>query len=186
MGILMLSRRPVQLIGAVAIATALLLTTTPAIRAQNAAIMTGVLKNIEAEGGSFLPITVWGQCDSKSHVSRGPIGKDISGNAVPFLCDVAVLAIYDKAKKHVMVNFAQTGHTKGMLAFSGFADAKAENVFDIDKVYLDPGVATYFDVAVCKFFFSGRHMSGIFCGGKRDADGERTFASIVFNAKPGQ
>ena len=148
--------------------------------------MAGVLKNIEAEGGSYLPVTVWGECDPKSHTSKGPIGQDISGNAVPFSCDVAVLAFYDKANKHVMVNFAQTGLTTGMLAFDGFANSKTQNVFDIDKVYLDPGVATYFDAAICKFFFSGKHMTGIFCGGKRDADGERTFTSIVFNAKPGQ
>jgi len=56
----------------------------------------------------------------------------------------------------------------------------------VDKVYFEAGKPTYIDDGACKVFFKGRHMTGIFCGGKIDADGQRTVASIVFDADPGQ
>jgi hypothetical protein len=45
---------------------------------------------------------------------------------------------------------------------------------------ISPGKPTYVDEGACKLFFSVKDMSGIYCGGKIDADGQRTVVSIAF------
>ena len=84
-----------------------------------------------------------------------------------------------------MVTFVKRPTTKGVISFAGQMDAK-ENILTVQKVYLEPGKPTYFDDAACTIFFSGKHMTGIDCIGKYDADGQRTVASIGYYAEPDQ
>ena len=128
---------------------------------------------------------VRGSCDPKSHIANGSVGTDLTNHQIPFACDAAVFIVFDNQNRHTMITFAKKATTKGVLSFSGMMDLKS-NILDVQKVYFEPGKPTYIDEGTCKLFFSGRNMTGIFCGGKIDADGQRTVASIIFDADPGQ
>ena len=129
--------------------------------------------------------SVRGSCSNKSHIAKGAVGTDITRNQVVFNCDAAVFVTFDQRNVHTMITFAQKATTTGVISFAGLMDART-NTMSVSKVYFDAGKPTYVDDGACKLFFSGRHMTGIFCGGKIDADGERTVVSIVFDADPGQ
>lgn len=144
-----------------------------------------LIANVKAEGESQLMTGVRGTCDEKSHIAVGPVGADLAQHRRPFRCDAAVIVFFDNQNHHVMINFAEKSATNQIIAFSGIMDAAGE-AMTVQRTYFEPGKPTYLDDAACKFFFSKRHMTGIFCGGKIDADGQRTVASIVFNASPGQ
>jgi hypothetical protein len=143
------------------------------------------MANVQAEGQSQFMTGVRGSCSDKSHIATGRVGTDITNNHTPFNCDAVVIATFDKQNIHTMITFAAKATTKGVIAFSGFMNAKT-NMMTVQKVYFEPGKPTYIDEGACKLFFSGKHISGIFCGGKIDADGQRTVASIVFDPEPGQ
>lgn len=144
-----------------------------------------LMANVQAEGQSQFMTGVRGSCSAKSHIATGAVGTDITNNQIPFICDAAVFITFDKQNIHTMITFAEKATTKGVIAFSGLMDAKT-NMLLVQKVYFEPGKPTYVDEGACKLFFSGKHMTGIYCGGKIDADGQRTVASIVFDAEPGQ
>ena len=128
---------------------------------------------------------VRGACGPKSHLARGPVGTDLTHSQTPFFCDAVVLNFFDAQNRHVMVNFAKKDATREILAFSGIMESDGA-LMNVQKVYFEPGKPTYVDVGACKLFFAKRHMMGIFCGGKIDADGQRTVANITFDAEPGQ
>jgi hypothetical protein len=144
-----------------------------------------LLANVQAEGKSQFMTGVRGSCGDKSHIAVGPVGSDLTKHHTPFVCDAAVIAEFDPQHAHVMITFAEKASTKSTISFAGTMDVK-ENVMQVLKVYFEPGKPTYVDDGACKFFFTGRHINGIFCGGKIDVDGERTVASVSFNADPGQ
>jgi hypothetical protein len=143
------------------------------------------MADVQAEGHSQFMTGVRGSCSDKSHIASGRVGTDITNNHRPFNCDAVVIVTFDKQNVHTMITFAEKATTKGVIAFAGLMDAK-NNMLFVQKVYFEPGKPTYVDEGACKLFFSGKHMSGIYCGGKIDADGQRTVASIVFDAEPGQ
>lgn len=153
--------------------------------AHSDAFTPALLANVQAEGQSQFMTGVRGSCTAASHIARGPVGANLTNHQTPFVCDAAVLAFFDKQNQHVLVNFAEKATTTGVLAFSGIMEPDGI-MLNVSKVYFEPGKPTYVDVGVCKFFFSGRHMKGIFCGGKIDADGQRTVATIAFEADRGQ
>jgi hypothetical protein len=142
------------------------------------------LANVKAEGRSQFMTGVRGACGPQSHIAVGAVGADLTHNHVRFPCDAAIITTYDRKSIHTMVTFAEKAITRGVISFAGTMNLKS-NILTVQRVYFAPGRPTYVDDGACKFFFSGRHMNGIFCGGKIDADGKRTVASIVFNAAPG-
>jgi hypothetical protein len=144
-----------------------------------------LIANVQAEGKSLFMTGVRGSCGDKSHTAVGAVGGDLTKQQTPFVCDAAIIAEFDPQHVHIMITFAEKASTKSTISFAGMMNVK-ENVIQVSKVYFEPGKPTYIDVGVCKMFFTGRHMSGIFCGGKIDADGQRTVANISFDAEPGQ
>lgn len=143
------------------------------------------IANVEAEGQSQIMHGIRGSCDDKSHIAVGAVGTDLTSHQTPFVCDAALLTMFDKQNIHLMITFAQKATTKGVISFAGTMELK-DNILEVRKVYFEPGKPTYVDDGACKFFFSGRHMTGIFCGGKIDADGQRTVAGISYKVDPGQ
>jgi hypothetical protein len=143
------------------------------------------MANVQAEGKSQFMTGVRGSCNKKSHIAKGPVGADITRNQVAFSCDAAIFVAFDQRNVHTLITFAEKATTRSVISFSGLMDDRT-NTMSVSKVYFEPGKPTYVDDGACKVFFAGRHMTGIFCGGKIDADGERTVASIVFDADPGQ
>lgn len=143
------------------------------------------IANVKAEGQSQFMTGVRGSCSEASHIAAGPVGSDLTEHQTSFVCDAAIFTTFDKRNVHTMVTFAKKSATGEIISFAGLMDAKT-NTMDVQKVYFEPGKATYVDVGACKVFFSHSHISGVFCGGKIDADGQRTVASIAFKADPGQ
>ena len=143
------------------------------------------IANVKAEGEFKAMHSIRGSCAKDSHTAVGPIGADLTQNHTPFVCDAAILTVFDEQNIHSMITFAEKATTKGVISLAGNMDAK-ENILEVRKVYLEPGKPTYFEDAACKFFFSGRHMSGIACIGKYDADGQRTVLSIDYQVDFGQ
>ena len=127
-----------------------------------------------------------GKCSKSSHTAEGPIEADLTKRQSGFYCDTAAITFFDDYKGHVMVQFVQKeAHHTPILAFSG----RVENdgvMMPLEKVYLTPGAPTKVSEGVCKFFFKGQNMSGIFCGMKVDETGRRTTAVVGFDAAPGQ
>ncbi len=144
-----------------------------------------LIANVKAEGKSQFMTGVRGACDVKSHIAVGPVCTDLTAHQTPFVCDAVVIAEFDPRNVHTMITFAEKASTKNTISFAGTMSLK-ENIMQVSKVYFEPGKPTYVDEGACKVFFSGRHMEGIFCGGKIDADGQRTVANISFKAEPGQ
>jgi hypothetical protein len=145
-----------------------------------------LLANAQAEGQSQLMTGIRGSCYVTSHIAVGPVGTDVSRQQTPFACDTAVIVVFDQQNRHVEFNFAKKAATKKIIAFAGTMIPYSNNMFLIQTVYFEPGKATKIDEGVCRVFFAGRHISAIDCGTKIDADGQRTVASIIFDAEPGQ
>jgi hypothetical protein len=143
------------------------------------------IANVKAEGESRSMNGIRGSCAAESHIAVGPVGTDLSSHQTPFVCDAALLTLFDNQNIHSMITFAQKATTKGVISFAGTMHEKV-NILDVQKVYFEPGKPTYIDDGACKFFFSGRHMTSVYCVGKIDADGQRTVASIVYNVDRGQ
>jgi hypothetical protein len=127
-----------------------------------------------------------GTCGLSSHTAEGPLDADLTKRQSRFYCNSAIITFFDNYKGHVMVQFTQKeSHHGPTLGFAG----KVEDdgiVMSVDHVYLTTGQPTPVSGGVCKFFFKGRHMSGIFCGMKVDETGRRTTAVVDFNAAPEQ
>lgn len=130
--------------------------------------------------------TVVGRCSNRSHVAEGPIGDDLTKRQSRFFCDIAVIAFFDQTNTHVMIQFSQKeSHHGAILGFAGDV-ARDGKMMTVTKVYLTAGQATEVSDGNCKFFFSGRHMSGIFCGAKIDEGDRRTVVIVAFDAASGQ
>jgi hypothetical protein len=104
-----------------------------------------------------------GSCSDKSHIAVGAVGTDLTNHQTRFVCDAAVIAEFDPQNVHTMITFAEKASTKSTISFAGTMNLK-ENIMQVSKVYFEPGKPTYVDDGACKIFFTGRHMTGIFCG----------------------
>jgi hypothetical protein len=129
---------------------------------------------------------VSGTCGKESHIAEGQVGEDLTKRQSRFFCDSAVIAFLDNINKHVMIQFTQNeSHHSPIIGFAGNMEKNGQ-IMDVDRVYLEPGRATKVTDSACKFFFSRKHMSSIFCGAKTDEGRRRTVAIVAFVAAPGQ
>jgi hypothetical protein len=127
-----------------------------------------------------------GSCGAESHIAEGRIGEDLSKRQARFFCDSAVISFFDRHDEKVMIQFSQKeSHHGAILGFAGKMESDG-HMMDVERVYLEPSVATPVEEGRCKIFFKGKNMSGIFCGAKIDEGSRRTVPIVAFNAAPGQ
>jgi hypothetical protein len=139
-----------------------------------------------AQNLNGMPDIVNGKCEATSHVAEGSIGEDLTKRQSRFFCDSAVIAFFADSPNHVMVQFAESKAHHGLiLGFGGVLDKSGANLF-ANHLYLETDHPISADFGLCKFFFKGKQMTGIWCGAKVDENGRRTAVMVDFRTLPGQ
>lgn len=129
---------------------------------------------------------VAGSCAPSSHIAEGPIGTDLTKMQSRFFCNTAAITFFPDYKGHVMTQFIQKeAHHGPSLGFAGRLDSDGV-IMQVEKIYFGQSGPTTVSGGICKFFFKGKHMSGVFCGANVDETGRRTVAFIAFDPAPGQ
>jgi hypothetical protein len=129
---------------------------------------------------------IQGKCDpSVSNVVEGPIDSTLTGQGLPFFCDMATVISFADHKGHVLVDFSQHGPQPiPLLGFGGTLDEDGV-MMQVDNVYLSSSKGADVVEGVCKFFYQDQHISNIACGMRLDEGGHSTVAVVQFDAAPG-
>ena len=140
-----------------------------------------VITPVSSYADSYDVKTIAGNCTDASHTADGPIGSDLTKRQSRFYCNAAVIAYFDKNRKHLQINFTQkeSMHNQ-ILGFSGWLEENGI-MLKLSKVYLNPGKSTTVSDGWCKFFLSGANLKSIFCGMSADEAGRRTTAMVIFD-----
>lgn len=122
---------------------------------------------------------VKGRCTPKSHIAEGRVGFDLTKNQSRFFCDAVAIMPINGNPRHVLLTFSESkSHTRPQIGFAGLM--VDDQMIQVQRVYLQSGVATPADDGACKIFRKGGSISGIFCGAKSDQGGRRTVPIVAF------
>ncbi len=129
---------------------------------------------------------VTGVCQAASAVTDGAGTK-------PYICDNAILAFFDNANSHVMIQFTKKNDENvPLFAFAGTM-AQDGVTLNVERISLVPGKPQPAQQASCNLSFapppagSDRpSISGIECKGEVVQDAQKTTLSILFKPDPGQ
>jgi hypothetical protein len=125
---------------------------------------------------------VGGTCDATSHLAEGAVGEDLTKRQSRFFCDIALFTKFEDNPNHVLIQFTdRKSHYARTLGFGGLL---ADNGLVVNHFFLEPGHPITPDFGVCKFFYKGKKMTGIWCASKIDDEqGRRTVVVVDFRIR---
>ena len=122
---------------------------------------------------------VKGRCSPKSHIAEGRVGTDLTKNQSRFFCDAVAIMPINGDPRHVLLTFSESkSHTRPQIGYAGLM--VDDEMMQVQRVYLQSGVAIPADDGACKIFRKGGRISGIACGAKSDQGGRRTVPIVAF------
>lgn len=131
-----------------------------------------------AMGFSDLEV-VKGSCSPKSHIAEGRVGADLTKNQSRFFCDAVAIMPINGNPRHVLLTFTESkSHTRPQIGYAGLM--VDDEMIQVQRFYLQTGVAIPADDGACKIFRKGGRISGITCGAKSDQGGRRTVPIVSF------
>ena len=133
-----------------------------------------------AEAQGFRDLTVLdGRCTPKSHVAEGRIGTDLTKAQSRFFCDSVAIIPINGDPRHVLLTFSEKrSHTRPQIGFSGYMPEP--DMIQVQRVYLQSGVATLVDDGACKLFRKQGRIDSLVCGAKIDQGDRRTVPVVAF------
>lgn len=135
---------------------------------------------VAASAQGFREPTVFdGRCTPKSHVAEGRIGADLTKAQSRFFCDSVAIVPINGDPRHVLLTFSEKrSHTRPQIGFAGYMPEP--DMIQVQRVYLQSGVATPVDDGACKFFRKQGRIDSLFCGAKIDQGDRRTVPIVAF------
>lgn len=122
---------------------------------------------------------VKGRCSPKSHIAEGRVGTDLTKNQSRFFCDAVAIVPINGNPRHVLLTFSESkSHTRPQIGYAGLM--VDDEMIQVQRIYLQSGVAIPADDGACKIFRKGGRISGIACGAKVDQGGRRTVPIVAF------
>jgi hypothetical protein len=122
---------------------------------------------------------VKGHCAPSSHIAEGRVGTDLTKNQSRFFCDAVAIMPINGNPRHVLLTFTESkSHTRPQIGYAGLM--LDDQMLQVQRIYLQNGVATPADEGYCKIFRKGGRISGIACGAKSDQGGRRTVPIVSF------
>lgn len=129
------------------------------------------------------PVIVDGYCEPVSWLAAGPPGSDFSRDKPRFFCDGVVVAYFDQARRHMMVQFMGSRQNHGqIIAFAGWLE-RDRLVMNVDRVYLEPNKPTEVSGSACRLFWRQQRLTGVTCGARIDAVEQSTAVVLAFEAR---
>lgn len=122
---------------------------------------------------------VKGRCSPSSHIAEGRVGTDLTKNQSRFFCDAVAIMPINGNPRHVLLTFSESrSHTRPQIGYAGLM--VDDQMIQVQRIYLQSGVAIPADDGACKIFRKGGRISGIACGAKSDQGGRRTVPVVAF------
>lgn len=110
------------------------------------------------------PRVLDGNCTGGSWLGEGPAGTDFRNDKPRFFCDAAVVAAFDPARRHVMVQFMGSQRNHGqIIGFAGVLESDGI-IMNVSRVYLEPNRPISVSDGVCRFFRQRETITSIVCG----------------------
>lgn len=122
---------------------------------------------------------VKGRCSPKSHIAEGRVGTDLTKNQSRFFCDAVAIMPINGNPRHVLLTFTESkSHTRPQIGYAGIL--VDDEMLQVQRIYLQSGVAIPADDGACKIFRKAGRISSIACGAKSDQGGRRTVPIVAF------
>lgn len=129
------------------------------------------------------PVVVDGFCEPVSWLAVGPPGADFSRDKPRFFCDSVVVAYFDQARRHMMIQYVGSRQNHGqIIAFAGWLEPDRK-VMNVDRVYFEPSRPVDVTGSACRLFWRQQRVSGVTCGARVENDQRSTAVVLAFEGR---